>query len=86
MSGTLRTGIMQDPYVKSATRGLVLGHVLLGLASGAALVLFVVLAVTQAYALVVIFPAVALALFTMGMLYLLQKDANERRANGEDEA
>lgn len=70
---------MQDPFVKSATRGLIIAHVCLGLAGGGALMLFGLLAATQWYPLVVIFPVVALAIVTVGTLYLLQRDAAVRR-------
>ncbi len=75
---------MEDPYVKSATRGLMLSHILLGFAGGAAVVLFAVLAYTQSYALVVIVPFVALAIFTAGMLYLLRQDAKAREKSGTE--
>ena len=70
---------MQDPFVKSATRGLIMAHIALGLAGGAALTLFGLLAFTQAYALVVLVPAIALALVTVGTLYLLRIDAVNRK-------
>ena len=69
---------MQDPFVKSATRGLIMAHIALGLAGGAALTLFGLLAFTQAYALVVLVPTIALALVTVGTLYLLKVDAANR--------
>ena len=70
---------MQDPFVKSATRGLIMAHMALGLAGGAALTLFGLLAFTQAYALVVLVPTIALALVTVGTLYLLRIDAVNRK-------
>lgn len=70
---------MQDPFVKSATRGLIMAHIALGLAGGAALTLFGLLAFTQAYALVVLVPTIALALVTVGTLYLLRIDAVNRK-------
>jgi len=70
---------MQDPFVKSATRGLIIAHVCLGLAGAGAVVLFGLLAATQWYGLVVIFPFVALALVTVGTLYLLRRDAASRK-------
>lgn len=70
---------MQDPFVKSATRGLIIAHIALGLAGGAAVTLFALLAFTQAYALVVWVPIVALAVVTVGTLYLLRVDAAKRK-------
>ena len=70
---------MQDPVVKSATRGLIISHIALGLAGGMAVTLFGLLAFTQAYALVVVVPVVALAIVTVGALYLLQVDAAKRK-------
>lgn len=70
---------MQDPFVKSATRGLIMAHIALGLAGGTALTLFGLLAFTQAYALVVLVPTIALALVTVGTLYLLRIDAVNRK-------
>lgn len=67
--------------MKSATRGLILSHICLGLAGGGALVLFGLLAATQWYPLVVIFPVIALAFVTLGALYLLRRDAAVRRKN-----
>lgn len=73
---------MQDPFVKSATRGLVIAHLCLGLAGAAAVVLFTLLAWTQAYALVVWVPVVALALVTLGTLLLLRQDSVARKKGG----
>jgi hypothetical protein len=70
---------MQDPVVKSATRGLIISHIALGLAGGMAVTLFGLLAFTQAYPLVVVVPVVALAIVTVGALYLLQVDAAKRK-------
>jgi hypothetical protein len=72
---------MQDPFVKSATRGLILSHVCLGLAGTGALVLFSALAFTQWYGLVVVVPIIALACVTVGVLYLLRRDDVARRKN-----
>jgi threonine/homoserine/homoserine lactone efflux protein len=69
---------MQDPVVKSAIRGLFIGHIALGIAGGLGVTLFILLAYTQAYSLVVIFPVVALAVVTAGALYLLRLDATRR--------
>jgi hypothetical protein len=69
---------MSDPVVKSALRGLILAHVCLGLAGAGGVVLFGLLAATQWYGLVVVFPTVALALVTLGTLYLLRRDAAAR--------
>ena len=69
---------MQDPVVKSAIRGLVSGHIALGIAGTVGVTLFILLAYTQAYPLVVIFPVVALAVVTAGALYLLRWDAVRR--------
>lgn len=74
---------MQDPYVKSVVRGLIIAHICLALAGGAALTLFGLLAFTQAYPLVVIAPTVALAVVTVGALWLLQIDAADRRKRGD---
>lgn len=73
---------MQDPFVKSAMRGLTLAHLCLGLAGGGAVVLFALLAWTQAYALVVWVPVVALALVTLGTLLLLRHDSAARKKSG----
>ena len=69
---------MQDPFVKSATRGLIISHITLGLAGVGAVTLFSLLAFTQFYALVVIVPFIALALVTAGALWLLKYDAARR--------
>lgn len=68
----------EQEHVKSATRGLVIAHICLGLAGGAAATLFGLLAFTQAYGLVVVVPVVALAVVTVGTLWLLQRDAKNR--------
>jgi len=60
-------------------RGLIMAHIAVGLAGGAALTLFGLLAFTQAYALVVWVPTIALALVTVGTLYLLRFDAVKRK-------
>lgn len=70
---------MQDPFVKSATRGLAIAHIALGIAGGVAVTLFALLAVTQFYPLVVVVPVVALAIVTCGALWLLQADAAKRK-------
>ena len=70
---------MQDPFVKSATRGLILSHIALGLAGFGAVALFGLLAYTQFYALVVVVPFIALALVTVGALWLLKHDAARRK-------
>ena len=70
---------MQDPFVKSATRGLIISHIVLGLAGVGAVTLFSLLAFTQFYALVVAVPFIALALVTMGALWLLKHDADRRK-------
>lgn len=70
---------MQDPFVKSATRGLIIAHIALGIAGGIAVTLFALLAFTQAYPLVVWVPTVALAVVTVGALLLLQVDAAKRK-------
>ena len=70
---------MQDPFVKSATRGLIISHIVLGLAGFGAVTLFSLLAFTQFYALVVVVPFIALALVTMGALWLLKHDADRRK-------
>jgi hypothetical protein len=73
----------EKEYVKSATRGLIIAHICLGLAGGAALTLFGLLAFTQAYPLVVWVPTVALGVVTLGALVLLQVDAAARRKRGD---
>lgn len=72
---------MQDSVVKGAIRGLVIGHLALGTAGAIGVTLFILLAYTQAYPLVVIFPVVALALVTIGALYLLRVDASRRKGS-----
>jgi hypothetical protein len=74
---------MQDPYVKSVVRGLIIGHICLALAGGAGLTLFGLLAYTQAYPLVVWVPVIALGVVTLGALVLLQVDAAARKKRGE---
>lgn len=74
---------MQDPYVKSVVRGLIIGHVCLAIAGGAGLFLFGLVAYTQAYPLVVWVPIVALGVVTLGALVLLQIDAAARGKKGE---
>ena len=56
-----------------------MSHIALGLAGGMAVILFGLLAFTQAYPLVVVVPVVALAIVTVGALYLLQVDAAKRK-------
>ena len=73
----------EKEFVKSATRGLIIAHICLGLAGGAALTLFGLLAYTQAYPLVVWVPTIALAIVTVGALFLLQIDASSRKTRGE---
>jgi hypothetical protein len=73
---------MQDPFVKSATRGLIISHIVLGLAGVGAVTLFSLLAFTQFYALVVVVPFIALALVTVGALWLLKHDADRRKRGG----
>jgi hypothetical protein len=73
----------EKTYVKSATRGLIIAHICLGLAGGGAVLLFGLLAFTQAYGLVVWVPTVALALVTLGALLLLQYDSAARKKRGE---
>ncbi len=72
---------MQDPFVKSAVRGLILAHISLVLAGSGALVLFGLLAGTQWYGLVVIVPVMALILVTAGTLLLLRRDDSARGKN-----
>ena len=74
---------MQDPYVKSVVRGLIIGHVCLAIAGGAGLVLFGLVAYTQAYPLVVWVPTIALGVVTLGALVLLRIDAAARKKRGE---
>jgi len=69
---------MQDPFVKSAIRGLIIAHIALAIAGTVGITLFALLAFTQAYPLVVVFPLVVLALVTAGALYLLRFDAARR--------
>ena len=68
----------EKAFVKSAIRGLVLAHICLALAAGAAVTLFALLAITQFYGLVVWVPTIALAVVTVGTLWLLQRDAKSR--------
>lgn len=70
---------MQDPLVKSATRGLILSHLALAVAGGGAVVLFALLAFTQVYWLVVLVPFLALGLVIMGALALLRRDDLARK-------
>lgn len=58
-----------------------MAHISVGLAVSAALVLFSLLAFTQAYWLVVVAPVVALAFVTVGALLLLGCDAAARKKN-----
>jgi len=73
---------MDESYVKSVNRGLLIAGVSGGIASGVAAVIFLLLFLTQGRWLVVWVPVVALALFTTGILHLLRKDA-AARAKGE---
>jgi hypothetical protein len=73
----------EQDYVKSATGGLIMAHICLGLAGGAAVTLFGLLAYTQAYPLVVWVPTIALGIVTIGALVLLQIDAAARKKRGE---
>jgi hypothetical protein len=67
---------MDDRYIKSVNRGLLIGSITGGLASGAGVVYFLLLFLTRSHWLVVWVPVVALALFTVGIMYLLKKDAD----------
>lgn len=79
-----KNGSMEEKgFVKSATRGLVIAHICLGLAGGAAVTLFGLLAYTQAYPLVVFVPTIALGIVTIGALVLLQIDAAARKKRGQ---
>lgn len=73
----------EKEFVKSATRGLIIAHICLGLAGGAALTLFGLLAYTQAYPLVVWVPTIALGIVTVGALLLLKIDASSRKKRGD---
>jgi hypothetical protein len=73
----------EKDFVKSATRGLVMAHICLGLAGGVALTLFGLLAYTQAYPLVVFVPTIALGIVTIGALILLKIDASARKKRGQ---
>jgi hypothetical protein len=73
----------EKEHVRSATRGLIIAHICLGLAGGAAVTLFGLLAYTQAYPLVVWVPTIALGVVTLGALVLLRVDAAARKKRGE---
>ena len=73
----------EKDFVKSATRGLIIAHICLGLSGGAAVTLFGLLAYTQAYFLVVWVPTIALGIVTVGALVLLQIDAAARKKRDE---
>lgn len=66
---------MSNYYIQAVTRGMIIGGVLLGGAVTFGLVFFVTLFLTQSRLLVVWLPVVALALFTVGILVLLRRDA-----------
>lgn len=66
---------MSNSYIQAVTRGMIIGGVLLGGAGTFGLVFFVTLFLTQSRLLVVWLPVVALALFTVGILVLLRRDA-----------
>jgi len=74
--------LVNDSYIQSVNRGLLTAAILGSLASGGGLVIFLLLFLTQGRWLVVWVPVVALALFTVGILHLLRKDANAQ-ANPE---
>jgi hypothetical protein len=66
---------MSNSYIQAVTRGMIIGGVLLGGAGTFGMVFFVTLFLTQSRLLVVWLPVVALALFTVGILVLLRRDA-----------
>ncbi len=68
----------KDTYVKTVIQGLLVGGVILATAGGIATVLFVALAWTQFYWLVVWVPVVFIAIFLLVTMVLLQNDANAR--------
>lgn len=70
---------MQDTYIKSVVQGLIISGVVLSVAGGAGLVLFVIIAVTQAAWLVAVVPVVFIAVFTLIAMMLLQRDAAARK-------
>jgi hypothetical protein len=78
----IRVWLVNDSYIQSVNRGLLTAAILGSLASGGGLVIFLLLFLTQGRWLVVWVPVVALALFTVGILHLLRKDANAQ-ANPE---
>lgn len=73
-----------DAYIKSVNSGLFLGCVSLFLAGGAATVIFLILAVGQIGFLIWFPPTLGLALFTVGILLLLKKDAKARAEAGRN--
>jgi CHASE2 domain-containing sensor protein len=80
----MQCAMENDAYVKSVIQGILVGGVLLALAGGIATTLFVVLAWTQFYALVVWVPVVFIAIFLFVTLALLQKDANARKSGDSE--
>jgi hypothetical protein len=66
---------MESKYVEAVTRGMIIGGTILGAAGTFGLVFFLTLFLTQSRLLVVWLPVVALALFTVGILFLLWRDA-----------
>lgn len=74
----MQCAMENDAYVKSIIQGMLVGGVILATAGGIATTLFVVLAWTQLYWLVVWVPVVFIAIFLLVTMVLLQKDADAR--------
>lgn len=76
---------VQDPYIKSVIQGLIVSGLVLSIAGGAGLTLFVIIAVTQAGWLIAVVPVVFIAIFTLITMVLLKRDALARK-RGESPA
>lgn len=66
---------MSISYIQAVTRGMIIGGILLSGAGTFGMVFFVTLFFTQSRLLVVWLPVVGLALFTVGIILLLRRDA-----------
>jgi len=77
---------VDSDYVKSVVKGLVVGHLCLGFAAGAALVTVVAVGWTQIEFLVSWVPVVLIAVFLLVTTLLLRKDmatqSRDRRVSG----
>ncbi len=76
---------VQDSYIKSVIQGLIVSGLVLSIAGGAGLALFVIIAVTQAGWLIAVVPVVFIAFFTLITMVLLKRDALARK-RGESPA